>query len=124
MAHLKCRPYLSALPASRMPFRHQDTVIQKETIMQIPPPLPAAALTAGKIAVGLSWIFAIVALTLPMPEPRLATVGIVLLVFLSVSHLVELIVFREFLKAANATQNDYIQAFIFGMFHTGGLKIS
>jgi uncharacterized protein YhhL (DUF1145 family) len=92
--------------------------------MQTPPPLPATALTAGKIAVGLSWIFAIASLTLPMPEPRLATVGIVLLVFLSVSHLVELIVFREFLKAANATQNDYIQAFIFGMFHTGGLKIS
>ena len=92
--------------------------------MQIPPPLPTAALTAGKIAVGIAWLFSIVALTLPTAEPQLATVGIVLLAFLSVSHLVELIVFREFLKAANATPNDYVQAFIFGMFHTGGLKVS
>lgn len=92
--------------------------------MQIPPPLPTAALTAGKIAVGMSWFFAIATVVLPMPEPRLTTIGLIVIAFLTVSHLVELIVFREFLKAAKATQIDYIQAFIFGMFHTGGLKLS
>jgi uncharacterized protein YhhL (DUF1145 family) len=92
--------------------------------MQTPPPLPAAALKAGKIAVGLSWLFAIAVVVFPVPQAQLHTVGVVLLAFLTISHAAELLIFREFLKAANATQNDYIQAFIFGMFHTGGLKIS
>lgn len=91
--------------------------------MKQPPPLPAIALKAGKIAVGLSWVFAIVAVTVAMPEPQLSTVGKVLLAFLSISHVAELIIFRDFLKAVKATQGDYIQAFIFGMFHTGGLKL-
>jgi uncharacterized protein YhhL (DUF1145 family) len=92
--------------------------------MKLPPPLPAPALKAGKIAVGLSWLFAIATVTMTMPQPQLHTVGTVLLAFLSVSHIIELFIFRDFLKAAKATQTDYIQSFIFGMFHTGGLKIS
>ncbi|HSC76024.1 MAG TPA: DUF1145 domain-containing protein [Pseudomonadales bacterium] len=92
--------------------------------MKLPPPLPAPALTAGKIAVGISWLLAIAAVVLPMPEPRLTTVGIAVITFLTVSHLLELVIFRDFLKAANATPADYTQSFIFGMFHTGGLKIA
>jgi uncharacterized protein YhhL (DUF1145 family) len=90
--------------------------------MQKPPPLPAGALKAGKVAVGLSWLFAIATVTMTMPQPQLHNVGLALLAFLSISHIIELFVFRDFLKAANATQSDYIQSFIFGMFHTGGLK--
>lgn len=90
--------------------------------MKTPPPMPAAALKAGKLAVGLSWLFAIASLLLPMPDPQFTTVGTVLVLGLSVSHVLELFVFREFLQAAKATQGDYLQAFIFGMFHIGSLK--
>ena len=54
----------------------------------------------------------------------MANIGMLLIAGLGVTHLIEIIIFREFLAAAKATTNDYIQAFIFGMFHTGGLKIS
>ena len=92
--------------------------------MKQPPPLPAPALKAGKVAVGLSWLFAMAAVISPMPDTQMANIGMLLMAGLGVTHLIEIIIFREFLAAAKATTNDYIQAFIFGMFHTGGLKIS
>ena len=59
-----------------------------------------------------------------MPDPQLTTIGQGVILFLTVSHIIELFVFSEFLKAANASTQDYVQSFIFGMFHTGSLKVA
>jgi len=48
----------------------------------------------------------------------------VVILFLAVSHIIELVIFSAFLKAAKASSMDYVQAFIFGMFHTGSMKIA
>jgi uncharacterized protein YhhL (DUF1145 family) len=92
--------------------------------MLIPPPLPAQALKAGKIAVGSTWVLCLLGVLLPMPTAQLTTVAQVVILFLAVSHIIELVIFSAFLKAAKASSMDYVQAFIFGMFHTGSMKIA
>jgi uncharacterized protein YhhL (DUF1145 family) len=87
-----------------------------------PPVLPPVALTAGKISVALTWLFCAVAPVIST-SPTLQSLALWLAGFLVVSHIGELIMFNAFLKAAKAGTSDYVQAFLFGMFHTGGLQI-
>lgn len=87
-----------------------------------PPPVPPAALQGGKIVVGLAWLGSIAALFGGSAEPRFVTLGLIVLGFLTLSHAVELVIFRAYLQSVKATPADYLQSFIFGMFHTGGLK--
>lgn len=94
------------------------------TTMLKPPALPTAALTAGKITVGLSWLAGLYGLLLADPASSLYTLGLWLTVFLVGSHIAELAIYRAFLKAAKATPADYVQVFLFGIFHSGGMKIS
>lgn len=86
-----------------------------------PPALPQAARIAGKIAVGTSWIFCILA---PLMSASTLSQNIAqwLAVFLVGSHIVELVIYGAFLKAAQATPADYAQTFLFGIFHSGGLQ--
>lgn len=90
--------------------------------MQQPPALPAPALLGGKIAVGTSWVFGLLALLLAGADSSLHTIGFWLTVFLVGSHALELVIYREFPKAAKATGSDYLQVFLFGIFHSGGMK--
>ncbi|HQQ63975.1 MAG TPA: hypothetical protein PLF22_10435 [Pseudomonadales bacterium] len=86
-----------------------------------PPTLPQNVLLAGKISVGLGWLFCVIA---PMVSQSHAVMTIAewLAVFLVGSHAVELLLYGAFLKAANATKADYVQVFLFGIFHSGGLQ--
>ena len=90
--------------------------------MQKPPAMPASALLGGKIAVGASWIFGLAALALAPAGSTLHSTGFWLTVFLAGSHAVELLVYGPFLKAARATGSDYLQVFLFGIFHSSGMK--
>lgn len=86
-----------------------------------PPPMPQGARIAGKITVGASWLFAVLVPALGL-LPQLQTIALVLAAFLVGSHIIELIIFRAFLQAANASPADYLQTFLFGVFHSGGLQ--
>ncbi len=87
-----------------------------------PPPLPKSALLGGKIAVGITWLFGLFAVFTASADSTLHTVGSYLLIFLLGSHLVELVIYSAFMKAAKATPADYSQVLLFGIFHSGGMK--
>jgi uncharacterized protein YhhL (DUF1145 family) len=89
--------------------------------MQRPPVLPPSALLAGKITVGLSWLFCIFA-PLLSASSNLTSIAMWLSIFLAGSHAVELLIYSPFLKAARATTVDYVQVFLFGIFHSSGLQ--
>lgn len=91
--------------------------------MLVPPPLPAAALNAGKIAVALTWVFGFYGWLVADPVSIVHTIGFWLLVTLAGSHIIELAIYRAFLHAARATPADYLQVFLFGIFHSGSLKV-
>lgn len=90
--------------------------------MQKPPAMPASTLLAGKIAVGASWLIALGALALAPADSSWHSIGFWLTAFLAGSHALELLVYGPFLKAAKATGADYLQVFLFGIFHSSGLK--
>ncbi len=90
--------------------------------MLTPPPMPAAALTAGKITVALAWLFGFYGWLAADPASQVHTIGFWLLIMLAGSHMVEIAIYRAFLQAAKATPVDYAQVFIFGLFHSAGLK--
>lgn len=90
--------------------------------MQKPPTLPANALLAGKIAVGIGWLIGLCALLIGSSGSTLHNIGFWMTAFLAGSHALELLIYGSFLKAANATPADYVQVFLFGIFHSGGLK--
>lgn len=94
------------------------------TTMLKPPALPATALTVGKIAIGLCWLAGLYGLLLADSASNLHTLGLWLTVFLVGSHALELAIYRSFLKAANATSADYVQVFLFGIFHSSSMKPS
>lgn len=90
--------------------------------MLAPPPLPAAALTAGKVVVALTWAFGFYGWLAVDPASIVHTTGFWLLVTLAGSHIIEIAIYRAFLQAARATAADYVQVFLFGIFHSAGLK--
>ncbi len=90
--------------------------------MQIPPALPPAALLAGKVSVAASWIAGLALLALTDATSSWHNIGFWLTAFLAGSHAVELLIYRSFLAAAKATPADYAQVFLFGIFHSGGMK--
>ena len=85
-----------------------------------PPPMPPAALLGGKISVAAGWLFGLFAL-LASTNPTLNTAGYWLLIGLGGSHVLELAIFMPFLKAAKASAADYVQVFLFGVFHSSGM---
>lgn len=87
-----------------------------------PPPLPISALIGGKVAVGASWLFGLFALIAGAGGSSLHNIGFWLVVFLFGSHVLELLIYGAFLKAAKATTADYVQVFLFGIFHSSGMK--
>ena len=91
--------------------------------MLTPPPLPATALTAGKITVALTWLFSFYGWLAADPASIIHTLGFWLLVTLVGSHIIEIAIYRAFLQAAKATPADYVQVFLFGLFHSAGLKV-
>lgn len=91
--------------------------------MQIPPALPANALLAGKIAVGIGWIIGLCALVIGSSGSTLHNIGFWMTAFLAGSHALELLIYGSFLKAAKATPVDYVQVFLFGIFHSSGMKV-
>ena len=90
--------------------------------MQTPPPLAPNVLIGGKVAVGLGWLFGLYATACTAADPSLHSAGFWTLVFLGGSHLLELAIYSPFLKACKATPADYLQVFLFGLFHSSGLK--
>ncbi len=92
--------------------------------MLTPPPLPAAILTAGKVTVAVTWVFAFYGWLLANPSSLVHTIGFWLVVTLVGSHIIEIAIYRAFLQAAKATPADYAQVFVFGIFHSGGLKVA
>jgi uncharacterized protein YhhL (DUF1145 family) len=89
-----------------------------------PPAMPATVCLAGKISVGLAWLFGFYGLLLADAASSLSTIGTVTLLFLAGSHVVETFIYAPFLKAARATPVDYVQVFLFGLFHSSTLKIA
>jgi uncharacterized protein YhhL (DUF1145 family) len=87
-----------------------------------PPPLPASALIAGKVAVGATWLGGLAAFMIGAGGSSLHNIGFWIIVFLFGSHVLELLIYGAFLKAARATTADYVQVFLFGIFHSGGMK--
>lgn len=89
-----------------------------------PPVLPPQALLAGKFAIGTSWLIGLAGLCLASADSAFHTIGIGLLIFLVGSHALELAIYAAFMKAARASTVDYVLVFLFGIFHSGGMKAS
>lgn len=87
-----------------------------------PPAMPASVLLAGKLSVAAGWVIGLSAMLLTDAASSWHTIGICLTAFLAGSHAVELLVYRAFLAAARASAADYVQVFLFGVFHSGGMK--
>lgn len=87
-----------------------------------PPPMPPAALLTGKLTVAAAWLAGLFGMLLAADNTVLHTIGPYLVLGLAASHAIEMMIYRAFLTAANATPMDYLQVFLFGLFHSSGLK--
>lgn len=88
--------------------------------MQQPPALPAVACTIGKILCLLAYIIGLWCL-IQTGNPELTETGYWILGFLVISHIAELFIYRPFLQHVKASNADYLQVFVFGIFHSATL---
>ena len=88
--------------------------------MQQPPALPAIACTIGKVLCLLAYVIGVWCLV-QTNDSALTETGWWILGFLLISHIVELFIYRPFLQQVQATAADYLQVFVFGIFHSATL---